>query len=156
MLARWEPFQGIKRRSDIFGDLNRMQEEMNRFFDDFFGEHQTQMAQGQWIPSVDVSETDSEIVVKAELPGMTHDDIELNLQDNTLTLKGEKKQEKKDDKECFHCLERSYGGFTRSFSLPAGVKADNISAVFKDGVLVVTLPKAEEAKTKKISISAGS
>ena len=81
MLARWEPFQGIRRRGNLFGDLTQMQEEMNRFFDDFFGEHQTQMAQGQWIPSVDVSETDSELQVRAELPGMTHDDIEVNLQD---------------------------------------------------------------------------
>lgn len=156
MLARWEPFQGIRRRGNLFGDLTEMQEEMNRFFDDFFGEHQTQMAQGQWLPSVDVSETDSELVVRAELPGMTHDDIEVNLQDNVLTLKGEKKQDKKEEKESYHCLERSYGSFSRSFSLPTGVRADQITATFKDGVLVVSLPKAEEVKPKKISISASS
>lgn len=156
MLARWEPFQGIRRRGNLFGDLTEMQEEMNRFFDDFFGEHQTQMAQGQWLPSVDVSETDSELVVRAELPGMTHDDIEVNLQDNVLTLKGEKKQDKREEKESYHCLERSYGSFSRSFSLPTGVRADQITATFKDGVLVVSLPKAEEVKPKKISISASS
>ncbi|PID58333.1 molecular chaperone [candidate division KSB3 bacterium] len=156
MLARWEPFQGIRRRGNIFRDLSQMQEEMNRFFDDFFGEHQTHIAQGQWIPSIDVSESDGEVLVKAELPGMTHEDIEVNLQDNVLTLKGEKKQEKHDDKECFHCLERSYGSFTRSFSLPAGVKAEQISATFKDGVLAITLPKSEEVQPKKISINTAS
>lgn len=155
MLARWEPFGGIRRRGDIFGDLTRMQEEMNRFFDDFFGEQRRGLAEGAWLPAVDVSETDSELMVRAELPGMSHEDIEINVQDNILTLKGEKKQEKKEEKENFHRLERSYGSFSRSFSLPAGVKPDDIKATFKDGVLQVTLPKAEEAKPKKIAITAG-
>ncbi len=155
MLARWEPFRGIRRRGDIFNDLNQMQEGMNRFFDDFFGDHRTQTAEGQWLPSVDVSETDVELVVRAELPGMTHEDIEVDLQDNVLTLKGEKKRENTEEQESYHCLERTYGSFSRSFSLPAGVKAGEISATFKDGVLDVCLPKAEELKAKKISISAG-
>jgi len=155
MLARWEPFGGIRRRGDVFGELTRMQEEMNRFFDDFFGEQRRGMAEGAWLPSVDVSETDSELVVRAELPGMSHEDIEINVQDNILTLKGEKKQEKKEEKENFHRLERSYGSFSRSFSLPTGVKPDDIKATFKDGVLQVTMPKAEEAKAKKIAITAG-
>jgi HSP20 family protein len=155
MLARWEPFGGIRRRGDVFGELTRMQDEMNRFFDDFFGEQRRGLAEGAWLPSVDVSETDSELMVRAELPGMSHEDIEINVQDNILTLKGEKKQEKKEEKENFHRLERSYGGFSRSFSLPAGVKPDDIKATFKDGVLQVTMPKAEEAKAKKIAITAG-
>jgi len=155
MLARWEPFGGIRRRGDVFGELTRMQEEMNRFFDDFFGEQRRGLAEGAWLPSVDVSETDSELMVRAELPGMSHEDIEINVQDNILTLKGEKKQEKKEEKENFHRLERSYGSFSRSFSLPTGVKPDDIKATFKDGVLQVTMPKAEEAKTKKIAITAG-
>jgi len=155
MLARWEPFGGIRRRGDVFGELTRMQEEMNRFFDDFFGEQRRGLAEGAWLPAVDVSETDSELVVRAELPGMSHEDIEINVQDNILTLKGEKKQEKKEEKENFHRLERSYGSFSRSFSLPAGVKADDIKATFKDGILQVTMPKAEEAKAKKIAITAG-
>jgi len=155
MLARWEPFGGIRRRGDVFGELTRMQEEMNRFFDDFFGEQRRGLAEGAWLPAVDVSETESELVVRAELPGMSHEDIEINVQDNVLTLKGEKKQEKKEEKENFHRLERSYGSFSRSFSLPAGVKPDDIKATFKDGVLQVTMPKAEEAKAKKIAITAG-
>jgi len=155
MLARWEPFGGIRRRGDVFGELTRMQEEMNRFFDDFFGEQRRGLAEGAWLPAVDVSETESELVVRAELPGMSHEDIEINVQDNILTLKGEKKQEKKEEKENFHRLERSYGSFSRSFSLPAGVKPDDIKATFKDGVLQVTMPKAEEAKAKKIAITAG-
>ncbi|PIE31758.1 molecular chaperone [candidate division KSB3 bacterium] len=156
MLTRWEPFGGLHRRSDFFGDLTDMQQEMNRLFDEFFGERRAGLADGQWMPAVDVSETDSELVVRAELPGMTHDDIAVNLQDNVLTLKGEKKQEKKDEKANYHRLERSYGRFSRSFSLPAGVKAEDIKANFKDGILEVSMPKAEEAKSKKIAITAGS
>jgi HSP20 family protein len=103
-----------------------------------------------------VSENDSEIVVQAELPGMTQDDIELNLEDNRLTLRGEKKYEEKKEKENYHSVERSYGRFTRSFTLPAGVEHDKVQATFKDGVLKITMPKSEEAKPKRIAISSGS
>ena len=89
------------------------------------------------MPSVDVSETKTELKVRAELPGMTHDDIELNLQDNVLTLKGEKKQEKKEEKEDYHRTECCYGSFTRSFTLPACVDQDNVQATFKDGILEI-------------------
>jgi HSP20 family protein len=156
MLTRWEPFGGIRRRGDVFSELTRMQEEMNRYFDDFFGEQRRGLAEGAWLPAVDVSETDSEMVVRAELPGMTQDDIEVNLQDNVLTLKGEKKQEKKEEKENYHRVERSYGSFSRSFTLPAGVNQDEVKATFKDGVLEIAMPKTEEAKPKKIAITAGS
>jgi len=155
MLARWEPFGGVRRRGDVFGELTRMQEEMNRFFDDFFGEQRRGLAEGAWLPAVDVSETNGEFVVRAELPGMNHADIDISVQDNILTLKGEKKQEKTAEGENFHRLERSYGSFSRSFTLPAGVKPDDIKASFKDGVLEVAMPKAEEAKAKKIAITAG-
>jgi len=153
MLTRWEPFGGIRRRGDVFGDLSRMQEDMNRFFDDFFGEHRRGLAEGAWLPAVDVSETEGEFVVRAELPGMDHEDIDINVQNNILTLKGEKKQEKKEENESFHRLERSYGSFSRSFTLPTGVSPDDIKASFKDGVLEVTMPKAEEVKAKRIAIS---
>jgi HSP20 family protein len=155
MLTRWEPFGSLRQRGDVFSELTRMQQEMNRFFDEFFGERRTELIEGNWLPAVDVSETDSEMVVRAEFPGMTQDDIELNLQDNVLTLKGEKKQEKKEEKENYHRIERCYGSFTRSFTLPAGVKYDDVKATFKDGVLEIVLPKSEEAKPKKISIKAG-
>lgn len=156
MLTRWEPFGGIRRRGDLFSEMNRMQEEMNRYFDDFFGEHRRGLAEGAWLPAVDVSEGENEFVVRAELPGMSQEDIDINVQENVLTLKGEKKQEQKEEKENFHRLERTYGSFSRSFTLPAGVKPEDIKATFKDGVLEVSMPKAEEAKPKKIAISAGS
>lgn len=158
MLTRWEPFGGLRRnrRGDLFGELVDMQQEMNRLFDDFFGERRTGMAEGAWMPAVDISEDEQAILVKAELPGLTQEDIELNLQDNVLTLKGEKKQEKKEDKDNYHQSECCYGSFTRSFTLPANVKQDDIQANFKDGVLQITLPKAEEVKPKKITVSASS
>ena len=156
MLTRWEPFGAIRRRGDIFSEMNRMQEEMNRYFDDFFGEHRRGLAEGAWLPAVDVSESENEFVVRAELPGMSHEDIDINVQENVLTLKGEKKQEKKDEKENFHRLERTYGSFSRSFTLPVGVKPEDIKATFKDGVLEVTMPKTEEANPQKIAITAGS
>jgi len=154
MLERWEPFGSIRRRGDLFGDLTRMQQEMNRFFDEFFGERRTEMIEGNWSPAVDVSETESEIVVRAELPGMTQNDIELSLQDNVLTLKGEKKQEPKKDKEDYHRTERCYGCFSRSLTLPANVDQNKVQASFKDGMLKISLPKIEEVKPQKISISA--
>jgi HSP20 family protein len=125
---------------------------MNRLFDEFFGERRQELAEGTWLPAVDVSETGEEIVVRAELPGLGKDDIELNIQDNVLTLKGEKKQEKKEENENYHRVERSYGSFSRSFTLPAGVDPESVQATFKDGVLVIALPKVEEAKQKKIEI----
>ncbi len=153
MLARWEPFGSIRRRGSLVNDLTGMQQEMNRLFDDFFGERRAEMAEGTWSPAVDLSETESDITVRAELPGMSHEDIELNVQDNTLTLKGEKKLETTEDKENFHRIERSYGSFTRSFTLPCDVNLEAIKATFKDGILVITLPKSEVAKPKKIQIS---
>ena len=153
MLVRWDPFGSIRRGGDVFNDLSGIQQEMNRLFDEFFGERQQELAEGSWLPSVDVSETGEEIVVRAELPGLSKEDIELNIQDNVLTLKGEKKQEKKEEKENHHRVERSYGSFSRSFTLPAGVDPENVQATFKDGVLVIALPKVEEAKQKKIEIA---
>lgn len=155
MLVRWEPFGGMRRKRDVFGDLTEMQDQMNQMFNEFFGERQNQMTQGAWTPAVDVSETESALVVRAELPGLSHDDIDLSLHDNVLTLKGEKKQQGKQDGENFHRTECCFGAFTRSFSLPAAVKQDDIQAKFKDGILEITLPKQEEAKPQKIAITAG-
>jgi HSP20 family protein len=140
----------------MFNELFDMQEQMNRMFNEFFGDRQNSLAEGSWVPSVDVSETDAAIVVRAELPGMSQDDIELNLQDNVLTLKGEKKQESKDEQGNYHRTECCFGSFSRTFPLPATVQQEDIQAKFKDGVLEITLPKAEEAKPKKIAITAGS
>lgn len=155
MLARWEPFGNIRRRRDMFGDLFEMQEYMNRVFNEFLGERGNALSESAWMPAVDVSETDAAIVVRAELPGMSQDDIELNLQDNVLTLKGEKKPGSSDEAENFHRTECCFGGFSRAFSLPATVQQEGIQARFKDGVLKITLPKVDEVKPQKIAITAG-
>lgn len=138
----------------MFSELTGMQQEMNRLFDEFFGERHSGIVEGSWAPAVDVSETEADLVIRAELPGLSQDNIELNLQDNVLTLKGAKQQEKKEDEENFHRVERSYGTFSRSFTLPINVNPEAVAATFKNGILVITLPKAEEARLKKIEISA--
>ncbi|MGB2696509.1 MAG: Hsp20/alpha crystallin family protein [Candidatus Zixiibacteriota bacterium] len=145
-LVRWRPFR----------DLVSIQDEMNRLFNDFFGRvpsrFEGDLSASEWNPSVDISETKDEIVVKAEVPGMKKDDIKINLQDNVLTLKGERKQEKEEKETNFYRMERCYGSFTRSFNLPTMVQADKIKASYKDGILNITLPKAEEVKPKQIPI----
>jgi HSP20 family protein len=103
-------------------------------------------------PVVDVYEEKDEIVVKAELPGMEKNDVEVNISDSELTLKGEKKKEEKIEEEDYFRCERSYGSFVRSVELPTDVQADKVKASFKNGILEVRLPKTEEAKTKEIKI----
>jgi len=126
-----------------------IQDEMNRVFDGFFGRFPSRF-DTEWSPNVDISETKDDFVVKAEVPGMEKEDVKITLQDNVLTLKGEKKQEK-EDATCYR-MERSYGSFVRSFSLPTVIRADKIKASYKDGILNITLPKAEEVKPKQIPI----
>lgn len=144
----------VRRRP--FRDLVSIQDEVNRLYNDFFGRvpsmFDTELSRSEWTPSVDISETKDEIVVKTEVPGMNKDDIKITLQDNVLTLRGERKQEKEEKETNFHRMERCYGSFTRSFNLPTVVQADKIKATYKDGILNVTLPKAEEVKPKQIPI----
>jgi HSP20 family protein len=144
-IVRWKPFR----------DMVSIQDEMNKLFDDFFGHPvaRTDWTEGVWSPSVDVSEDKDNVVIKAEMPGMNKDDVKISIQDNVLTLKGEKRQEKEQKDKNYHRVERSYGSFCRSFQLPTSVKSDNIKANYKDGVLSVTLPKTEEVKPKEIPIS---
>lgn len=104
------------------------------------------------VPAFDVSETDEHIIVKADLPGVDVKDIDISIVGNVLTVKGEKKQEKEEKNESYHRIERSYGSFSRSISLPAEVNPDAVEAVYKDGVLKLTIPKAEKSKPKKIEI----
>jgi HSP20 family protein len=106
----------------------------------------------EWYPSVDITETKDDIKVAAEVPGMTKEDISISLSDNVLTLRGEKKKEKEEKGKTFYRMERSYGSFARSFTLPSAVLANKVKAVHKDGILEITLPKAEEVKTKEIPI----
>lgn len=106
-----------------------------------------------WAPAVDVAETAEDYLIRAEVPGLRKEDVKLSLSGNVLTISGEKKmEEKKTENKKYHRLERSYGAFQRSFSLPTPVNADKITATFKDGMLEVTVPKSEEAKTKVIDI----
>lgn len=108
-----------------------------------------------WIPAVNVEESAEEMILTAELPGMSDGDIELELEANVLTLRGQKQDEKKEDEEGrYHLCERRYGSFERSFALPRTVKGEEITALFKDGILHVHLPKVPEAKSRKIDIRA--
>jgi HSP20 family protein len=105
------------------------------------------------VPSIDIYEENNDVVVKAELPGMKKEDIDIELTEDVITLSGEKKKEEKVEKKNYYSIERSYGSFTRSFRLPADVKTDKADAQFKDGILEIKIPKTEEAKKRKIKVS---
>ena len=149
-LTTWKPFRELA----PFRDFERMRKEMDRFWDSFLeGTMRRRGEDGtEWFPSLDVSETKNELVVKAEIPGMDSKDIDISLSDGMLTIRGEKKQEKEEKEENYHFIERSYGTFSRSVSLPRDLKHDKISASYKDGILRVVLAKSEEAKKKEIKI----
>ncbi len=139
--------------SSPYRDFVNLQEEMNRLFETFTrGSELQSVTEGSWAPVVDIHESKEFIVIDAEVPGVSQKDIKVSVSDNILTIQGEKRQEKTVEEENFHRLERFYGSFSRSFNLPAGVKADQIKATFKDGVLKIILPKSEEAKTKVIDV----
>ena len=139
--------------------LTGLKQDMDRVFDRFFESRWEELpALGDWMPKVDVSETKDSVVVKAETPGMEAKDIQVSLQENVLTITGEKKQEKEDKEkdERYHRVERSYGSFSRSMRLPAGVESGKVNATFKNGVLTVTLPKTASAKATPIPVKAES
>jgi HSP20 family protein len=123
-LIRWDPFRG----------MDTMKE--------------------SWSPSVDIFETENEVVIKAELPGMEAKDIEIKLENNVLMLRGDRRFEKETKNENYHRVERSYGNFTRSFSLPAFVDDSKVNAEYKNGLLRIVLPKKEQARSKEIKIAA--
>ncbi len=126
-----------------------------RFFDRFFDDFGlTEMSDDkQWLPTVDVSETDDQVIVRAEVPGMDKKDISITMSDGLLTIQGEKKQETEEEKENYRFVERRYGSFSRSLRVPSGVDADKIEASYKDGVLKVAIPKSESEKSRKIEIT---
>jgi len=145
--------------------LLSLQHRMNRMFDDFFGDwadfplspfRALGRVDGGFMPRMDVAETDKEVTITAELAGLDEKDVEITLQDNVLTIKGEKKAERQENQANRYVAERSYGAFCRSIELPAEVEQDKIDATFKKGILTVRLPKTpvEEAKAKKIEIKA--
>ncbi len=141
-------------RYDPFRDLRSLQDEVNRLFSTnlarSFGDEG--IARGAWNPSVDIFENKDQIVLEAELPGMNREDFELTIENNVITLRGERRFEKKDESDNYHRVERSYGSFTRSFTLPQTVSAESAVAEYKNGVLRVTLPKREEVKARRIEI----
>jgi len=143
-VVKWDPFR----------DLLSIQDRMNKLFEQSLSRSRTEegIAASTWTPAVDIYETPETVVMKAELPGLSRDDIEIQIRDNTLTLKGERRFAKDVQQENYLRIERAYGAFQRSFTMPATIQRDNIRAVFLDGVLELTLPKAEEAKPKKIAI----
>ncbi len=149
-LTIWKP----RREVLPFMDFDRMRKEIDHFWDSFFDVESRRKGgdAGGWFPSLDVSETKNEIVVKAEVPGMDPKDIDISLADGVLSIRGERKQEKEEKEENYHLVERSYGSFARSVALPKEVKHDKISASYKDGVLKIVLPKSEEAKKKEVKI----
>jgi len=126
---------------------------MDRLFSSLWPRSDQELTNGRlWTPAIDVYEDKEQIVVKAELPGVRKEDVSISLTEDTLTLKGERKYEKEEKKENYYRLEGSYGGFVRTIEIPRPVKADAVKAEFKDGVLKIVLPKADDSKTREIKI----
>lgn len=145
-------------RHDPFRDLRSLQEEVNRLFSTnlsrAFGDEG--IARGAWTPSVDIYENKDHIVLEAELPGMNRDEFDLTIENNVLTVRGERSLQKRSDSDTYHRVERAYGSFSRSFTLPQTVTGDGAIAEYKNGVLRVTLPKREEVKARRIEVAGDS
>ena len=143
-------------RYDPFRELRGLQNEMNRVFSGITpGWDGEEGFSTSWTPRVNIFENKDHLVLEAELPGMTRDDFDLSIENNVVTLKGERKFEKKDEGDNYHRVERAYGSFTRSFTLPSTVSSENVKAEFNNGVLNVSFPKREETKARKIEITGG-
>ena len=140
-IMRWDPFR----------DMSTLQNRVNDLFGDSLAHAEDTF--GNWTPPVEIFEQDETLVLRAEMPGMNEKDIELQVENSILTIRGEKKREKELDNGNVHRAERYYGAFVRTFALPKAVDTEKIRASYKDGVLEVTLPKAETAKAKKIAIA---
>jgi HSP20 family protein len=149
-IVRWEPFR----------DLAGLQERMNRLFEESLrtrgtgsGQEEDWALGGSWAPPVDIYEHEGNIVLKAELPGIDPKDVELRVENNVLTVRGQRKLEEEVKRDNYHRIERAYGVFTRQFTLPTTVDAEKIKADYKEGVLKIVIPKREEAKPKQITIN---
>jgi len=147
-LVRWEPVR----------ELTSLQNEMNRLFNTFFDPPATAgngSTLRRWIPAMDLVETDEHFVLKADLPGLSEEDVNIEVEDNVLTISGERKAEQEEKKEGYFRVERAYGSFRRSLTLPEGVDSDAVQASFDRGVLEVRIPKPEERKPRRVSIKVG-
>lgn len=140
-MKKWEPFS----------ELVTMRDDVDRLFDVFFGT-QPQTIDDLWRPSIDIEESNGNLMVKAEIPGMKKENIKVSVKEDMLTISGERKQENETRDKTYHRIERSYGQFRRMIRLPAEVDADKVKASYKDGVLSVTLPKPESMKPKHIDV----
>ncbi|MGB8952149.1 MAG: Hsp20/alpha crystallin family protein [Candidatus Aminicenantales bacterium] len=143
-IIRWDPFR----------DMITLREKMNRLFEDVFtprGEEKDITA-SSWVPPVDIFETENELVLTAEIPGIEEKDVEIKIEDNALSIKGERKFEKETKEENYHRIERAYGSFFRSFTLPNSVDQDKIQAEHENGVLKITMSKRQELKPRKVKI----
>jgi HSP20 family protein len=142
-IAHLEPFRG----------LSNLQNQFNRIFNDTYRNSAEESALTTWAPAVDIYETPNELVVKADLPDVNEKDIDVRVENNLLTIRGERKFEKSVSEENYLRVERTYGAFSRSFSLPNTVNAEAIAAEYKNGVLTVTLPKREESKPRQVKVT---
>jgi len=143
-LVRWSPWRGAM----------SVQDEMSRLFNGLVTSPSGSSAAKDWVPSVDISESDDGFIVTADVPGMNADDIKISVANNVLTLRGDKKNIREGDGENFHRVERTFGSFERTFSLPTGVESGNVKAKYRNGVLEVRIPKSVEAKPQEIKVEA--
>lgn len=145
-LVRWDPAR----------ELDALQGDVNRLFDSFFGRREGAPASGRrWVPAMDLAETEEDLVLRADLPGMGRDEIEIEVRDNVLTVSGERRAEHEEKQEGYHRVERSFGRFSRSIELPEGIAAEDVRATFDRGVLEVTIPKPAQRKPTRVEIEAG-
>jgi HSP20 family protein len=146
MITRWDPFR----------DLTQLQHRMNRLFEENYApKRQEELGFGSFMPAVDVYEDEHAITLKMELPGIDEKDVDIRIENNVLTVHGERKLEKEEKQENFQRVERQYGSFTRSFTLPNSVDTDNVKAHYDKGVLKIEMSKRAEAKPKQIKVNIG-
>jgi len=138
-LVKWDPFR----------ELEEVSARLNRLFGRTPARESEMLAVADWMPAVDISETDTAYLVKAEIPGVNKEDVKVTMQDGMLTIQGERKQEKEEKGRKFHRIERSYGSFARSFRVPGDADENSVKAEFKDGMLNVTLAKSGKAKSRR-------
>ncbi|MFO7674764.1 MAG: Hsp20/alpha crystallin family protein [bacterium] len=141
-LVRWDPFR----------EVSSLRDDMEWLFDSVYGRYPRERSEINWAPPLDIEETESSLVVRAEIPGMKKDDIKISLTGDTLCISGERHHEAEQKDKTFHRIERAYGRFMRTLVLPTDVDGSKVKAAYKDGVLELTLPKSEKAKSRDIAI----
>jgi HSP20 family protein len=154
LLERWQPSVQSVTRWDPFAELAGLQREMDQIFGEFFGGTPSKMVttEAVWSPLVDIHETADSFLLNAELPGVKQEEMQVSVEGDALTLKGERKRETEIKEDQYHRIERSYGRFERVLLLPSNVDPDGVKATYRDGVLEIRLPKREEAKPKAVKV----